>query len=368
MVALLAVLTGCKGSGGGTAPESKNQDPNTLPALAIQNGLPVRQFFLHTAFGNGEQRPTGVVFTADVDDGEVVEIGKDALRAQLGVKERDGSLSVVTPRAAVYRDINLVKTPLLRALCATVVTAIDRGPSAKGHAYSYDTSKGSRLTCWVNGASGAKNAWAEIEIASSVDAGEHDMFWSFALSGSRTEPKFDVVYAQDAEWQPGYFHSIGRKDREKGFERTVELASNAPALRDLVDGEFPDFGALQARRFGRGNAICDGRCGWVWDGMSWIDCSANACGGGQVCKKACAPTAARARRSRRPKRAMPTRAGSMPTPAGAHRLRRPLSLHGESMRRCRRLPPLRHAFRTALTRRSALAARRRDGRSVRPLC
>ncbi len=67
------------------------------------------------------------------------------------------------------------------------------------------------------------------------------MFWSFALVGDRNVPIFDVVYAQDAEWQPSYFHSIGRHDREKGFQRTVSIASGAPALAEVVDGDFPDF-------------------------------------------------------------------------------------------------------------------------------
>ncbi len=274
LAALALPVLGCKSSNG--APS------DSPPPIAKAPGLPARQFFLHVPFGPGEQRPSGIVFSRDVDDGEIWEIGVDAVRAKLSVKEQDGSFSVVTSRPAIYREIETIATPSLRATCATEVEAIDRGRSVVGNAYAYDTTKGSRLVCWTNLTKDPKTVWREIEVASTRGEADKDMLWSFAMTGARSAPEVDVVYARDAEWGPQFFHGVGRREREKGFERTISVASGAPALAALFDGDFPDFAALQAAQLGRG--FCTDRCGWAWDGASWQSCG-NTCGAGEACVK-----------------------------------------------------------------------------------
>lgn len=281
-LAPLTLFAACKGAPAGSSSGDSVAKDAPLTPLVTAAGLPVRQFYLHTELEPGKAIDTEETFSLDgVEDGHLFQTGVDVVRSRLSVKEADGSMNVITPRAAVYVEPNVFASPFLRALCATEVTVIDRGKAPTGHAYSYDTKAGSRLLCWVNVTSGAKNVWQEIEVASSVDDPNHDMFWSFALTGSRTEPTFDVVYAEDAEWQPQYFHAVGRTEREKGFERTIAVGPDRKAsLAQLVDGEFPDFTILQSRR-PPGADACQHQCGMVWDGSSWHACG--GCASGEAC-------------------------------------------------------------------------------------
>jgi len=271
----------CKGSPAPPPAEQHVAKDEALPALAKVDGLPVRHLYLQQDLEPNKAIDTGEAFALDgVVGGALVQTGKDAARAQFSVRELDGTTHLITRRAGSYVEPNLFMSPSLRALCATEVTLIDRGPAPIGHAYAYDTKAGSRLLCWVNAADASKDQWEEIEIASTVATEPHDMIWSFALTGSRSEPTFDVVYAQDAEWTPQYFHAIGRQEREKGFERTIRVTGGKASLETLVDGEFPDFSILQARSLPGANA-CSGQCGSVWDGRSWHECG--GCGSGEAC-------------------------------------------------------------------------------------